>query len=183
MTRQATPTDTWDDPVIDVDIVSLTLGGSLQAPVVIDVLTVPEADRKAQLEATIERGLQTFVEVGLAFGEILDSRLYRDEFATFDEYCRERWGMKRRHAYRLIDAAAVVENVSNWTQIEAPANEAQARPLTALSPDLQREVWREAVDTAPNGKVTAAHVQAVVDRMTQPEPPSTMTVHYSSDSP
>jgi hypothetical protein len=67
--------------------------------------------------------------------------------------------MSRIHAHRLIEAAQVVENVSNWTQT-APATESQARPLTVLPPEAQREVWQAAVETAPNGKVTAAHVQA-----------------------
>ena len=61
-------------------------------------------------------------------------------------------------ASQLIAAAEVVGNVNNCLQI--PATESQARPLTALPPDAQREVWAAAVETAPNGKVTAAHVQA-----------------------
>ena len=46
----------------------------------VESLTVQEETRKAQLEATIERGMQTFVEVGLALMEIRDGRLYRAEF-------------------------------------------------------------------------------------------------------
>ena len=53
---------------------------------------------------------------GLALMEIRDGRLYRAEFGTFEEYCNQRWGWERAHAYRLIDAAQVVENVSNWRQ-------------------------------------------------------------------
>lgn len=111
--------------------------------------------RLRELETVIERGLNTFVEVGQALLEIRDNRLYKESYSTFEEYCRERWGMERRHAYRLIDAAQVVENVSNWTQI-TPANESQTRPLVGLSPDEQKTVWLQAVETAPNGKVTGA---------------------------
>lgn len=134
----------------------------------IDVLTVQEANRKAELEATIERGLQTFVEVGLALMEIREAGLFRPA-QTFEEYCNQRWGWTRRHANRMIASAEVTANLGPVGPV-LPATERQARPLTPLSPDLQREAWREAVDTAPNGKVTAAHVQAVVDRMTKPEP-------------
>ncbi len=63
--------------------------------------------------------------------------------------------MERRHAYRLIHAADVVENVSNWTH-ELPATESQARPLTALAPDQQRAAWEQAVATAPPDGITAA---------------------------
>jgi phage N-6-adenine-methyltransferase len=124
-------------------------------------LTVAECDRLTALEQTIERGLQTFVEVGNALLEIRDSRLYK-QFGTFEDYCRERWGMQRNYANKMIAAAEVVGNLGTIVPI-LPVTESQARPLTALEPDLQRIAWQRAVDTAPDGKVTAAHVASVVD--------------------
>lgn len=44
-----------------------------------------QTNRKHELEQVIERGLQTFVEVGNAIREIRDSRLYKDEYGTFEE--------------------------------------------------------------------------------------------------
>ena len=129
------------------------------------VLSITEVDRLCALETTIERGLQTFVDVGTALLEIRDSRLYRRDFGTFEDYCRGRWGMVRQHANRLIAAAEVATNLEPIGSI-LPITESQARPLAALPPNLQREAWQRAVDTAPNGKITAAHVAAVVDEMT-----------------
>lgn len=131
------------------------------------LLSSGETAQLAQHEAIIERGLKTFVDVGAALLAIRDARLYRAQYGTFEDYCRERWGWERRHAYRLMDAAQAVENVSNWTQT-IPVTESQARPLTALLPETQPIAWQRAVETAPNGKVTAAHVQAVVTDMTRP---------------
>ena len=123
-------------------------------------LTLSEQTQLQQCEVVIEHGLQTFVEVGNALLTIRDNRLYRLNHATFEDYCRDRWEMERRHAYRLMDAAGVVENVSNWTQA-IPATESQVRPLTSLPAEEQPIVWQRAVETAPNGKVTAAHVAEV----------------------
>ena len=132
-------------------------------------LTVKEEARIAQLEATIERGMQTFVEVGLALMEIRDARLYRAEFGTFEEYCRERWGMASSRARQLIAAADTVRNLETVTMVTVfPATERQARPLAALPPAQQREAWERVLETAPDGKITAAHVQAVVGRMAEP---------------
>lgn len=128
-------------------------------------LTISESQRLTQLEATIAAGLQTFVEVGRALLEIRDARLYRQEFGTFEDYCRERWAMSRSYAHRTIEAAQVAVNLLPIGNI-LPATESQARPLSPLAPDMQREAWQRAVDTAPNGKITAAHVQNVVDEMT-----------------
>jgi phage N-6-adenine-methyltransferase len=123
-------------------------------------------DRLLECERVIERGLNTFVEVGAALLEIRDSGLYKVRYGTFEEYCRERWQMARRTAYQLMDAAEVVENVRNCAQI--PANEAQARPLVGLPPETQFQVWQQVVETAPEGKITGAFVQEVVEKAVKP---------------
>lgn len=123
------------------------------------------ADEQAALiecEIVIERGLQTFVEVGTALATIRDQKLYRLTHKTFEDYCDQRWSMQRAHAYRLMEAAQVVTDLSPIGDI-LPANEAQARPLTAVPADQRAAVWHQAVETAPHGKVTGAHVQSVVD--------------------
>ena len=58
-----------------------------------------------KLEEVIDRGLKTFYEVGEALLMIRDNRLYRVTYATFEEYCQERWQMTRQHVNRLIGAA------------------------------------------------------------------------------
>ena len=65
-----------------------------------------------------------------------------------------------------MDAAGVVKNLQSSTIVELPRNEAQARPLTTLTPEQQWKVWQEAVQTAPAGKVTAKHVKDTVKRAT-----------------
>jgi site-specific DNA-methyltransferase (adenine-specific) len=78
--------------------------------------------------------------------------------------------MSRPRAYQLIEAATVATNLS--TMVDIPTTERQARPLTVLDPEQQREAWQRAVETAPNGKVTAAHVQKVVNEYRAPAPVS-----------
>ena len=90
-----------------------------------DVLTVVEQSELAQHEATIERGLKTFVEVGFALMAIRDGRLYRQNHGTFEAYCQGRWGFTRMRASQLIAAAEVAQNVNNCLQIPPPMNEAE----------------------------------------------------------
>lgn len=53
-------------------------------------------------------------------------------------------------------------NVTHGSQNQIlPTNERQIRPLVTLPPEKQREAWAKAVSTAPNGKVTSAHVAQV----------------------
>jgi hypothetical protein len=124
-----------------------------------------------QLENVIKQNIGAFYEVGRALMEIRDKGLYKDVlgYDTFEQYCKERWDFARRTAYQFIDSVKVVENVRNCAQ--TPVNESQTRPLARLEPDKQREAWQKAVETAPEGKVTAAHVSKVVKEMTEQEPP------------
>lgn len=127
------------------------------------LITLDERGRLYQCEEVIEHGLNTFVDVGNALLEIRDSRLYRQDFPTFEDYCQTRWSFTRMRASQLIAAAEVVENVNNCLQI--PKTESQARPLTQLEPEQQAEAWQQVIDTAPNTGITAKHVQSVVDEI------------------
>jgi hypothetical protein len=115
-------------------------------------------------EQIIAQGIQTFIEVGRALKAIRDQELYRQNYQTFEAYMHDRWGMSRPRGYQLIGAAEVVDAVSTSVDI-VPVNEAQARPLTTLSPEQQREVWQQVVETAPPSGITAKHVKATVQRV------------------
>lgn len=116
-------------------------------------LSFDEKTRFEQLEAIVERGVETFVEVGNALLEIRNLRLYRREFSTFEDYCRQRWQLSRRHAYELISAAEVVSNLCAMAHT-LPSNERQVRPLAKLEPEQQREAWQ--LTTVINPNPTAA---------------------------
>lgn len=140
-------------------------------------LDTNESARLETLESVIDSGRKAFVEVGRALLEIKTGKLYRSKFGTFEEYCQNKWQMERRTAYRYLDAASVIENVSHGTQTQPilPSNERQTRPLSSLPSSEQKPAWDEAVETAPkdidgNPKITAAHVEKVVAKRVQDAP-------------
>ncbi len=127
-----------------------------------------KANRLAELEQRIECG---FVEMGMALAEIQKDKLYLPKnggkYRSFDEYCVERWGWKRRHAYEIIAGAEAAENVRNCAHI-APVSEGQARPLTRLKkPEQQREAWGKTVERseAEEKPITAARVEEAVQEV------------------
>ena len=129
------------------------------------VLDSKEKARFDELCGVVDRGIKTFFEVGMALAEIKDKQLYRETHGTFEEFCYDKWDIHRRHAYRLIDGAMVVTNVSHGTQnLAVPTNERQARPLTEFEADLQRELWGLVLERSyeNDGKITAALVSSVV---------------------
>lgn len=152
-------------------------------------LTSTEVATLASFETVIRQGLDSFVEVGNALAKIRDGRLYRAEFSTFEEYCGSKWNLSKRHVNRLVAAAEVVEDIKPDVEPTgpvgptiAPSTERQARPLASVPKEERATVWQEVVDTAPKTdagepKITAAHVQEVVDRkLDKPAP------HVSNNS-
>lgn len=120
-------------------------------------------DSLPHYEAVIERGLQTFCEVGEALLAIRDGRLYRQDYSTFEDYCTSRWHISRIHAHRLIDAAQVVDNLRMLPIGNIlPVTESQARPLAVLPPPEQAEAWRAVIEAAGENKITAGQVQQAV---------------------
>lgn len=136
-----------------------------------------------RLEGIIRRNLQSFYEVGRALMEIRDKRYYHDVlgYETFEAYCKAKWDFRRSYAYRLIESANVIDVVSPIGDTK-PTTESQARPLARLEPEKQREAWAKAVETAPEGKVTAAHVYKIVKGMVEPEPKPTPKPQEPSDA-
>ena len=158
-------------------------------------ITLDESKRLIALEHVITKGLSNFIEVGEALLEIRDSRLYRIEHGTFEEYCKGKWGITKQSAYQLISGAAVSKNIKSHncdfqptkqsqtrplTKLPAaavsknikshncdfqPTKQSQTRPLTKLPADKQSEAWAKSVESAGGQQPTAKQVEAVVVEM------------------
>jgi hypothetical protein len=103
--------------------------------------------RLAHLESVIKKYRQDFYSVGKALTEIRDGRYYlKLSFKSFESYLRLRWDMGRSQAYRLIQAAYVIDNLSPIGDV-LPQNEAQARDLSKLDLFSQKKVWRNFLKT------------------------------------
>ena len=130
-----------------------------------DLLSRDEIVQLDQLEQVVEAGLNTFMEVGIALGEINAKRLYRQMYHTFPEYVQERWGIAKSRAYQLIAGANTVALISSGGELPQPTNERQIRPLQQLVPERRAEAWKRAVEAAGDNEITGDMVQVVVDEM------------------
>ena len=147
----------------------------MAAPDEIVGISAAPARTLEECEEVIERGLDTFVEVGQALFEIRQGGLYRETYGTFDAYCRERWGWRARRAEQLMEASKVAAILSDGEaqNFAPPKNDAQARELGRLrgDPEAVREVWAE-VTEATGGKPTASNVREFVNKRLGEERPA-----------
>ena len=136
-----------------------------------DSITAPEADLLAFCERKIAAGFSTFCEVGDALLKIRDARLYRASHASFEAYCREKWGMTRRRADQLIEASSVVIGLASENNCSQLVTESQARELAKVPEESRAGVLKEAAEAGP---VTAKAIKAAAEkRKAEPdnEPP------------
>ncbi len=154
------------------EAVALSLGLGVEV-IELAQLSVDEERARLHLERKVERA---FYEAGMALKELRDRRLYRSTHRTFEEYCRERFGYGRDAAYLKIVAAEVYDNLNeimptNCRQIPLPTNEHQVRYIAKarLKPEMQLEVWQQAVELA-KGKVPSGRIVKNVVRQIKAKP-------------
>ena len=130
-------------------------------------LTAQERVRLGQLELEIEQNLTGFIRCGRALLEVRESRLYRERYKTFAEYCRERFALARSTADQICRSTQVFESlVDSGLLIPENVPELTLRPISQLpGGDLQTQAWRLSAKVAPEGKAPTHTVTAKVSRM------------------
>jgi hypothetical protein len=145
-----------------------------------DKLTNAEKKELKRLEAVIDAGIQTFVEVGQALARIQQERLYRGyHWKTFEAYVEDRFELSRRRAYQLIEAAKGVETAQNLCKIfhknsaEIVPNEYTARSIAAVPEEQLQAVLDEVVvQHQETGKpVTGRMVKDAAQKVAEKEAP------------
>ncbi len=97
-------------------------------------------------------------------------------YKDWTECVQQEFKQAERYIFYQFKAAQIEQNVSNCTKVQLGViPETHLRPLSKLEPEKQKEAWQRAVATAPDGKITAAHVYKIVKGMTEPEPKTPKT--------
>ncbi len=129
-----------------------------------EILSLSEQAELTKLEGIIAAGFKYLRDRADALTTIRDKKLYRINFDTFQDYCRERWGKDRNSIYRVLEAYEVrKEIVANCDKISDSETKKLAesvsdhgiRELTHVEPEQRAEVLKRA---ASNGKPTAASI-------------------------
>jgi hypothetical protein len=128
-------------------------------------LSDAEEKQLRQCEEVLREGLETFFEVGGALLTIRDNHLYRVTHRTFENYCRERWGIGRSYASRVIGAAERVSLLPADGPVPRPSNEFQIRPFLKLQPRDFPKAWSESISRARGGKVTPQVAASVIGEL------------------
>jgi hypothetical protein len=127
-----------------------------------DKLTSNERLRFLILKKEIKDGLGATFKVAKALTEIRDNKLYREEFETFEDFCLETYKIGKAHAYRLISAGVVKEEMNSSPMGDMVQTERQARALAKVPKDQRAKVLEKAAKS-DQGLSAAAIAQAAAE--------------------
>ncbi len=112
------------------------------------------------------------------------------KYTSWKSYIKGEFQMSEQRSFQLLsfveiknvlNDSTMVESVPDKTTVEPqseapisdlPKTERQTRPLTKLKePEQQRQAWKAAVASSPNGQPTARQVQVAVNKVIEQEAP------------
>jgi hypothetical protein len=93
------------------------------------------------------------IEVGESMRAIRDGELFRAEYPTWADFCRQKLKISAHQAERRIQSAEIASELVAADCAHIPFNERQCRPLTRLEPAFLRVyAWELACSITPLGK-------------------------------
>lgn len=99
---------------------------------------------KVAIRQDIQAGVEALERVSQNLLRIRDERLYREEFATFGDFCRQTLGRSKTHVNRMIAAADVIQGLIAHGEVVLPNNERVARELAKYPKNDRRLIWKRA---------------------------------------
>jgi ParB family chromosome partitioning protein len=144
-----------------------------------EAIDLAESKRLRNLEAVVERGRKSFVEVGMALDEIRQKRLYRADYPTFQDYLEKKWGWGKSYGYMLIESANAVKSLPPEMSTIVDT-EGQARELVKVPTEKREAVVRaaEASAMAKGKPPTARDFREAAGKLVVPaeKPPAPQTI-------
>jgi hypothetical protein len=136
-----------------------------------------------QQYADLKKSAHEKFKAAMEFWAIMDvirkHKLFREEYATFEDFCQGEFDQSARAIRREItentilkhfEARAALENGTTWSHFEGqnrprfavPATKSVVRALAALPDEHWDAAWDQAVESHPEHNPTVKHVERVV---------------------
>lgn len=128
--------------------------------------------RTETLIRIVKRFIDDAPRAAAALEEIRDNHLYKEKYGTFENLCRDEFGISAREGYRLIEAKSVTDGLNRDKFVAEKINESQARALKSAPPEQRVEVLKTVAATGPvTAKRIAAQIEKVIDVKPEPQRP------------
>lgn len=123
------------------------------------------------VEANYLQASYALFEAGRALREIRNRKLYRQDFPTFENYCREKWSYSRSFVFEIILAWETNELVRFDTYELTSVK--QAKALIGLSHEQKQAVFKAAIESGD--KLSGTVLKREAERLDYRQPPDPHT--------
>jgi hypothetical protein len=100
---------------------------------------------KIETVQSIQAGLTAFQRTAKKLLRIRDERLYREEFGTFNEFCRAVFGKSKTYVNDVIQGYQLIQDLVAQGETVLPDNERIARQLAKYPKNDRTLIWKRAV--------------------------------------
>lgn len=156
-------------------------------------LSSAETKKRKSLENAVRNGRKSFVAVGAALAEIRSSRLYRDKYNNWDDYCSVVFDMSRVRSTQLISASNLHTALAAEGFKRLPMTESQCRPFSKVPKEGADEtnslIWSKIESLPKDTNITAkliastvASVLGIPETVSAPRVPTGDTADTTTDS-
>jgi hypothetical protein len=100
----------------------------------------------------IQAGLNAFQRAGKKLIRIRDERLYREEYDTFEDFCRATLGKSKTYVNNVIQGYELIQALIAQGETVLPDSERLARQLAKYPKGDRKFIWKRAVQIAGRKK-------------------------------
>jgi hypothetical protein len=155
--------------------------GSLRSPEALRPLSQEEEITLAECETVVDEHRESFFKAASALLTLHDQRLYLKTHNTFHAYVQERFGFQRAHAYRQMNAARLLVQMSPTGDIAHEVTEGVVRKVEAL-PSTERQAVVDEVRRS-GGPVTKANINQAYEKLAPAKKPAKSVKINSAECP
>jgi hypothetical protein len=107
---------------------------------------------KIEIIQDIQAGLNAFQRAGKKLIRIRDERLYREEYDTFEDFCKATLGKSKTYINNVIQGYELIQALIAQGETILPDSERLARQLAKYPKGDRKVIWKRAVQIAGRKK-------------------------------
>ena len=107
---------------------------------------------KIEIIQDIQAGLNAFQRAGKKLIRIRDERLYREEYQTFEDFCKATLGKSKTYINNVIQGYELIQALIAQGETVLPDSERLARQLAKYPKGDRKLIWKRAVQIAGRKK-------------------------------
>jgi hypothetical protein len=107
---------------------------------------------KVEIIQDIQAGLNAFQRAGKKLIRIRDERLYREEYDTFEDFCKATLGKSKTYINNVIQGYELIQALIAQGETVLPDSERLARQLAKYPKGDRKLIWKRAVQIAGRKK-------------------------------